>query len=57
MIYTDCPDFDNYKEKPSPEHGYGLKIIRQIISRFDNNMLIEQTKTEYKIAVVIPLSS
>lgn len=45
------------KKNPSPEHGYGLKIIRQIMSRWGNNMLfIEQSETAYKITAVIPLS-
>lgn len=44
------------KKTPTPGHGYGLKIIRQIMSRFGDNMLsIEETDTSYKITVVIPL--
>ena len=44
------------KKTPTPGHGYGLKIIRQIMSRFGDNMLsIEETATSYKITVVIPL--
>ncbi|MDO4337972.1 MAG: GHKL domain-containing protein [Eubacteriales bacterium] len=44
------------KKTPTPEHGYGLKIIRQIMKRFGDNMLsVEQTKNAYRITVVIPL--
>ena len=50
------PEHVHKNETPAPGHGYGLKIIRQIMSRFGDNMLsIEQTKTTYKITVVIPL--
>lgn len=51
------PEYYGSKEATSPEHGYGLKIIRQIMSRFGNNILIEQTETAYKITIVIPLPS
>lgn len=52
------PENHRDKKTPTPEHGYGLKIIRQIMSRFGDNMLsIEQTKTVYKITVVLPLTS
>lgn len=44
------------KKTPTPEHGYGLKIIRQIMKRFGDNMLsIEQKENIYQIMVVIPL--
>ena len=46
---------DNIKT-PTPEHRYGLKIIRQIMKRFGDNMLsIEQTGNIYRITAVIPL--
>lgn len=46
---------DNIKT-PTPEHGYGLKIIRQIMKRFGDNMLsMEQTGNIYRITAVIPL--
>ena len=46
---------DNIKT-PTPEHGYGLKIIRQIMKRFGDNMLsIEQTGDIYRVTAVIPL--
>lgn len=51
-------EYAENKKTPTPGHGYGLKIIRQIMSRFGKNMLsIEQTKTEYKVTVIIPLLS
>lgn len=51
-------EYAGNKKTPTPGHGYGLKIIRQIMSRFGKNMLsIEQTKTEYKVTVIIPLLS
>ncbi len=41
---------------PTPEHGYGLKIIRQIMKRFGDNMLsIEQTGDICRITAVIPI--
>ena len=44
------------KKEPMPEHGYGLKIIRQIMNRWGDNMLfIDQSKTVYKITFVIPI--
>ena len=46
------------KKTPTPEHGYGLKIIRQIMNRWGDNMIsMEETETMYKITVVIPLFS
>lgn len=45
----------DHKKTLTPEHGYGLKIIRQIMKRFGNNMLsMEQTGSLYRITVVIP---
>lgn len=45
------------KKIPTPEHGYGLKIIRKIMSRFGDNMLsVKHTENAYIITVVIPLS-
>lgn len=44
------------KKIPTPGHGYGLKIIHQIMNRFGDNMIsIKQTGTTYRITVVIPL--
>ena len=52
------PDAGRNKKTPMPGHGYGLKIIRQIMNRWGDNMLsIEQTDSSYKLTVVIPLSS
>lgn len=46
------------KKIPTPEHGYGLKIIRQIMSHFGDNMIsISQSDSIYKITVIIPLFS
>lgn len=43
------------KKAPTPDHEYGLKIIRQIMNRFgDNMLLIEQSSTVYQITVIIP---
>ena len=45
------------KKIPTPEHGYGLKIIRQIMKRWGDNMIsVEEAEDTYKITVVIPLS-
>ena len=44
------------KKAPTPEHGYGLKIIRQIMKHFGDNMVsVEQNGSIYRITVVIPL--
>lgn len=41
-----------------PSHGYGIKIIRQIMSQFGENMLsIESGEKSYKITVIIPLNA
>lgn len=48
---------DKNKKIPTPEHGYGLKIIRQVMNRWGDNMIsIEQSGAMYKITVIIPLS-
>ncbi|MGN0166813.1 MAG: sensor histidine kinase [Acetatifactor sp.] len=53
---TDAADKD--KKTPTPKHGYGLKIIRQIMSRWGDNMIsVEESETVYRITVIIPLSS
>lgn len=45
------------KKTPTPQHGYGLKIIQQIMSRWGDNMLsIEEGDHVYKITIVLPLS-
>lgn len=53
------PEKDNRKKKiPTPEHGYGLKIIRQIMSRFgDQQTLIEESATTYRITILLPYDS
>ncbi|MDD6572434.1 MAG: GHKL domain-containing protein [Thermoflexaceae bacterium] len=53
------PDADERNIKtPSPEHGYGLKIIRQIMNRWGDNMMsIEEAENVYQITIVLPLSS
>ena len=46
------------KKISMPEHGYGLKIIRQIMSRWGDNMIsIENSDTMHRITLVLPLSS
>ena len=45
-----------HKKSPIPGHGYGLKIIHQIMKRWGDMVSIEETGTTYKISVVIPLS-
>lgn len=50
-----CKKKEHKKAPIFPEHGYGLKIIRQIMNRFGDNMLsIEQLGSTYRITVVIP---
>lgn len=45
------------KKTPTPEHGYGMKIIQQIMSRWGDNMFsIEEADNKYKITIVLPLS-
>lgn len=48
---------DNKTEKiPTQTHGYGIKIIRQIMSRFGEHTLsIEETETTYQVTVILPL--
>lgn len=41
---------------PMPEHGYGLKIIRQIMKRRGEMFFIEEHAGRYKISIVIPLN-
>lgn len=46
------------KKIPAQMHGYGLKIIHQIMNRWGDNMIsVEQTDTTYKITIIIPLSN
>ena len=51
------PASDNETKKtPTQKHGYGLKIIRQIMSRFGEQMLsIEESANVYQITVILPL--
>lgn len=47
----------NNKKSPRKNRGYGLKIIRQIMQRFGDHMLfIEESKEEYKLTFILPLS-
>lgn len=44
------------KKTPTPEQGYGLKIMRQIMSRFGEHTLsIEESDTIYQVTVILPL--
>lgn len=47
------------KAKPFPSHsfhGYGMKIIAQIMEPFGKNMIsVEQTEKSYKIVILIPI--
>lgn len=44
------------KKIPTPQHGYGIKIIRQIMSRFGVHTLsIEESETSYQMTVILPL--
>lgn len=48
------PDFE--KKEPTRLHGYGLKIIHQIMRQFGDNMIsIEQSDNTYKITIILPL--
>lgn len=54
---NESEDGKKAKKTPVPLHGYGLKIIHQIMSRWGDNMVsTEQTNTTYKITIIIPLS-
>ncbi len=46
---------DKKKERPTPKHGYGLKIIRKVMKRWGDMVYIEQSETKYQMTVVIPL--
>lgn len=48
---------DNKTKKiPTQTHGYGAKIIRQIMSRFGEHTLsIEESDTTYQVTVILPL--
>ena len=48
---------ENEKKKiPTQTHGYGVKIIRQIMSRFGEHTLsIEESETAYQVTVILPL--
>ncbi|MDO4277005.1 MAG: GHKL domain-containing protein [Eubacteriales bacterium] len=43
------------KEKSIPGHGYGLKIIQQIMKKWGNMISIEQTETVFKVSLLLPL--
>ncbi|MDD7177879.1 MAG: GHKL domain-containing protein [bacterium] len=44
------------KNLPTPKHGYGIKIIRQIMSRFGEHTLsIDESETTYQVTVILPL--
>ena len=47
------PDSD--RKENSPDHGFGLKIIRQIMERYGNLMKTEYGNDFYKITVLLPL--
>lgn len=44
------------KKKPSPEHGYGLKIIYNIMKKYNNMVRIVTGENTLKISFVIPLT-
>lgn len=50
------PSLIKKKEKSIPGHGYGLKIIQQIMKKWGNMISIKQTETTFKISVILPLS-
>lgn len=44
------------KKSPMQVHGYGLKIIRQIMDRWGENMVsIQQSRYTYRIMIIIPI--
>lgn len=44
------------KKKPSSEHGYGLKIIYNIMKKYNNMVRIVTGENTLKISFVIPLT-
>lgn len=50
------PSAKAQKEKSIPGHGYGLKIIQQIMKKYGNMVSIEQGESVFKITLIIPLS-
>ena len=49
-------DSSGHKKKPAPTHGYGLKIIHQIMKQWGDMVSVQEEEGTYKISVVIPLS-
>lgn len=45
-----------HEKKPIPAHGYGLKIIRQIMKKYGDMVCVEETKGCFRISVVLPLT-
>lgn len=46
----------NKKKKSTPEHGYGLKIIYNIMKKYNNMVRIVTGENTLKISFVLPLS-
>lgn len=40
---------------PAKGHGYGLKIIQEILERYDGVSEVERTETTYKFSMILPL--
>lgn len=49
-------DSSGHKKKPAPNHGYGLKIIHQIMKQWGDMVSVQEEEGTYKISIVIPLS-
>lgn len=48
--------YQTNKKIPMPEHGYGLKIIRQIMKNWGEMVSIESNGTTFKLSIAIPLN-
>ncbi len=44
------------KAEATPQRGYGLKIVRQILKSQEDLIQVEQTENSYKVTLAIPLS-
>ncbi len=51
-----CAKTADYKKIPMHAHGYGLKIIQQIMERWGEMVSVEQDENHYKVSIVIPLA-
>lgn len=43
------------EKPPAPEHGHGLKIIKQIVKKHSDIMSIEQSENAFKISIALPI--